>query len=629
MTTISKAGGTLYFKLNGTTLQYQYNSIAGTWTSTSSSDWPITLVNTSSTSVLNVNFQTNLTFDSTTNSADAHFQVDASSYAVSFVGNNKVCTLSNYGTYGGLIRNSSAYLVTANNINISSSSSSLNSTGGWIWGSGFANGVINNCSTDATCTSTLYEQGLIVGAFNNAVTCNFCYSLGSIVGGGIFGSAVTNCVANNCFSVGTITGSSAAGTGSGGIFGPSCDATNEANYCYSIGNIIPSSNPSIGSGGICGSSCIVSVSNCYSMGTIGNANGLCGGIFGVISTGSATNCYSSGSFADSNLGIGGTGTQTNCYAANNAWSDSAAQAALTGCPVSRTAGNPGSTWTSTDTNIPYVLSSFNAELYDPNYDTSTTISYTSDQSVFAGSPNHFWTINTTATYTDLVNSTTGTLFVYNDGNPGLTTTYIIAFQTANFQESVAPSLPYAYNINYLKVDFGTEPICFSEGTKILCGDEKGNEVYKKIETLRSGDLVKTYKHGFKKIMMIGKNVMVNDIDTPHNCMFVLYKTKENGLTDNLTVTGGHSLLVDDLGDLAERNKEWLGENYKIEDKYLLVCALNPAFVPLDDQEVYNYYHFVLQNDGDDDARFGVWANGALTETPSFNQFIQYKLNPIE
>lgn len=627
MTTVSKSGGTLYFQQSGTGIQYQYNSTVGTWTNIPI--WPFTVINTSLTSILYASFQTNLTFDNNAYT-NMHFEVGAGSNIVNFKGNNNIMSIENFPTFGGLIRNPGLNPVFIQNMNLTQVNSVLAPTSGWLTCNNFTNGQITKCTSDSTCITSLYQQGLFFGYQTSNTTCNFCYSLGNIVGGGIFASGSTNCIANNCFSIGTITGSSTSADGSGGIFGPSCDNTNEANYCYSIGNIIPSAfTGNAGSGGICGSNCGVVVSNCYSMGTIGTAVGICGGIFGSGSTGLASNCYSSGSFANSNVGIGGTTALTTCYSANNAWSDSAAQAKLTGCPVSVTSSNPGATWTSLATNSPYVLSSFNEELYDPNYDTATSISYTSSPSIFAGAPNHFWIINTTATYTDVVDSTTGTLFFYNDGNPGLTTAYMFAFQTSNFQEGVPPSLPYNYNINYLKVDFGSEPICFSEGTKILCCDDKGNDIYRKIETLRSGDLVKTYKHGIKKIMMIGKNVMVNDIDKPHNCMFTLYKTKENGLTENLTVTGGHSLLVDDLGDLAERNKEWLGENYKIEDKYLLVCALNPAFVPLDDQEVYNYYHFVIQNGGDDNARFGVWANGALTETPSFNQFIQYKLNPIE
>ena len=48
------------------------------------------------------------------------------------------------------------------------------------------------------------------------------------------------------------------------------------------------------------------------------------------------------------------------------------------------------------------------------------------------------------------------------------------------------------------------------------------------------------------------------------------------------------------------------------------------FVKLENRLPYTYYHFILENNGDDDERFGVWANGMLSETPSKNQFNHHK-----
>jgi hypothetical protein len=31
---------------------------------------------------------------------------------------------------------------------------------------------------------------------------------------------------------------------------------------------------------------------------------------------------------------------------------------------------------------------------------------------------------------------------------------------------------------------------------------------------------------------------------------------------------------------------------------------------------YNYYHLLLENNDDEEERFGIWANGILTETPN-------------
>lgn len=80
----------------------------------------------------------------------------------------------------------------------------------------------------------------------------------------------------------------------------------------------------------------------------------------------------------------------------------------------------------------------------------------------------------------------------------------------------------------------------------------------------------------------------------------------------------HAILVDDLGEYIE-NEKLLGTTQMIDDKYLLLASVSRAFIKLENTNLYTYYHFILENNGDDDERFGVWANGILTETPSKNQ----------
>ena len=105
-------------------------------------------------------------------------------------------------------------------------------------------------------------------------------------------------------------------------------------------------------------------------------------------------------------------------------------------------------------------------------------------------------------------------------------------------------------------------------------------------------------------------------------MFKMEKTKENKLTDDLIVTGGHSILVDDLGEYEEKNCKIFGTTQMIDDKYLLLAFVSNDFIKLENNNVYTYYHFILENNGDNDERFGVWANGMLIETPSKNYFIE-------
>jgi len=171
----------------------------------------------------------------------------------------------------------------------------------------------------------------------------------------------------------------------------------------------------------------------------------------------------------------------------------------------------------------------------------------------------------------------------------------------------------------------SDPTCFNEGTKILCLNNLGKEEYIPIENLRKGDLVKSYKHGYRKIDLIGKNSMINNPEKFNECMYKMEKTDNNGLIDDLIVTGGHAILLDDLGDYKEENDKLFGGlTQMIDNKYLLLSAVSNDFKKIEDINLYTYYHFVLENNGNDDERFGVWANGILTETPSKKIFMKRK-----
>jgi hypothetical protein len=165
--------------------------------------------------------------------------------------------------------------------------------------------------------------------------------------------------------------------------------------------------------------------------------------------------------------------------------------------------------------------------------------------------------------------------------------------------------------------------CFNHDTKILCL-YKLKERYIPIQDLRKGDIVKTYLHGYRKIDLIGKGKTINDVTRWNTCMYKMKKTKENGLLEDLIVTGGHAILVDDLGEHKEMNDTlFKGETPKIDGKSLLLSGVSNEFVKMKDSNIYRFYHLVPENNGNDDERFGIWANGILTETPSKNQFLAF------
>jgi hypothetical protein len=134
-------------------------------------------------------------------------------------------------------------------------------------------------------------------------------------------------------------------------------------------------------------------------------------------------------------------------------------------------------------------------------------------------------------------------------------------------------------------------------------------------------------HGYRKINLIGKNTLINNPNINEDCMYMMEKNDSNRLSEDLIVTGAHSILVDDLGNKYNAYSNFYnGLIPKIDDKFLVFASISTEFVKLKNTDLYTYYHFILENDGNDnDKRYGVWANGILTETPTKKYFIESKL----
>ena len=181
----------------------------------------------------------------------------------------------------------------------------------------------------------------------------------------------------------------------------------------------------------------------------------------------------------------------------------------------------------------------------------------------------------------------------------------------------------ATNNTISKLYIAPDGSCYNEGTKILCLNQHLEEEYIPIENLRKGDFVKTYEHGFKKINLIGKNCFVNDPTSFDNCMYKMVKTVDNGLIEDLLITGWHAVLVDELGEYKQANDvKFSKETPKIDDKYLLLACVSNDFTKVETIEEFTYYHFVLESD-DIEAQFGVWANGVLSESTSESNFLEH------
>jgi hypothetical protein len=240
-------------------------------------------------------------------------------------------------------------------------------------------------------------------------------------------------------------------------------------------------------------------------------------------------------------------------------------------------------------------------------------------------------------YTAKTKEFTAILFLPNDNN----TIQLYAKTTEDvlndFNVIVYKDVEYDCSVNFIS------NCCFSEGTKILSLTNFKNGIYEEdlekslekslevsltsqikeeyilVQDLKIGDLVKTYLHGYRRISRVLKGNFKNNPKEKGvaNCMYRMLKTKDNELIEDLTLTRNHGVLVEKLSENEEKNVD--KKNLEVVDGLLsIITADSDKFEKVEDTNVYNYYHFSLDGDGDNDRRFGIYANGLLVETPSNN-----------
>jgi len=165
----------------------------------------------------------------------------------------------------------------------------------------------------------------------------------------------------------------------------------------------------------------------------------------------------------------------------------------------------------------------------------------------------------------------------------------------------------------------TDPLmCFNEGTQLQSKKQLSKyhsmSSYEKVEHLKVGDFLKTHLHGYRKIKRILRGVSENkDASKAQNTMCVM--RKRGDMLADLYMTGGHSLMVDKLEPEEFEKQKLMGFSEQVDDKHLLLAMISPLFEAAPPGN-YPHYHFLLENDGVKTARYGVWANGVLCETPS-------------
>jgi hypothetical protein len=157
------------------------------------------------------------------------------------------------------------------------------------------------------------------------------------------------------------------------------------------------------------------------------------------------------------------------------------------------------------------------------------------------------------------------------------------------------------------------PPCFKEGSKILT-----NKGYKLVEDLRNGDFIKTLKNDYLPIVLIGKSPIYNSGDNERikNRLYNLLTEKYPELTEDLVLTGCHSILVDSINEY--QMIEMGGEEkrlYITDDKLRLFAYLDDKAEPYQEEGTFTVYHLALENENYI-GNYGIYANGLLVESCS-------------
>ena len=250
--------------------------------------------------------------------------------------------------------------------------------------------------------------------------------------------------------------------------------------------------------------------------------------------------------------------------------------------------------TSANNNDPYDVFYYNKMVWVTNYNNSQISVLNTDGTLLNGTyieqPNISWGLGLT----------NGLLFITRTGGQ-ISCTNIKNMTFSDNQLSTKGTYTLGVYNTITNIMIGSTTLsltvnCYVKGTKILCliDDE---EKYIKIENIKKGMLIKTYKHGYKKVILKGINTILNTTIHTFNKIYVMKKEINSDLIDDLYVCGQHSILVDNLTEsqIEKSLKKW-SKILKIDDKYLLMAYVNENFEEVNNDEMYTIYHLVLENE---------------------------------
>jgi hypothetical protein len=156
--------------------------------------------------------------------------------------------------------------------------------------------------------------------------------------------------------------------------------------------------------------------------------------------------------------------------------------------------------------------------------------------------------------------------------------------------------------------------CFLEGSKILT--DKG---YVHIENIRKGDMVKTVENGFVPAEYVGVREIIHPCSSERigDQLYVCPAKNYPELTEDLVITGYHSLLVKEFANDQERDasEKALGRICLTDDHYRLPACVDQRAEVYPEKGNFKIYHLALEHPNYY-MNYGIYANGLLVETTS-------------
>jgi hypothetical protein len=169
--------------------------------------------------------------------------------------------------------------------------------------------------------------------------------------------------------------------------------------------------------------------------------------------------------------------------------------------------------------------------------------------------------------------------------------------------------------------------CFLEGTTVLCKVDDV-ETYIPVEQLKPGTLVKTSLHGYKPVVLVGKDSIQNpgNDERIEERLYKLSPSKYPQLKNDLYLTGGHSVLEFPLTEKQTQDTiNKLGDLYVTEGKYRLLACIDERAEPWASEGTYPIWAFALEHE-DAGKNYGVYVNGELLVESCSVHFLKINSN---